>query len=268
MQLELEDVQDNPHLLAERDMLPRARIYVHVLFPTQFGLHQDSIHKGLACSQCVVCRAELTSMRKRKLFQVWIRIAGGEDVETDAWCYTMRLTCVCKDCSTVCGKYPLLVLSGEQIEQLQLFVRDVAFKEKSVHLDNFLLGTRTQDDIYCALVDNYLWRFTYVNSDAADMCWFLFGRTCFFCKVLESEPCPKCKCIRTCRACQYKLKRQHQPTVCDALRRGRIFHTDPLYDYIFHVERSREGRLLRYNPVQVLSEEEESLEKEDGSDGS
>lgn len=225
------------HLEEERRWMGERRVFVHLLVPTQLGMHSLELKKeNMWREECSLCAHEMEA--RQQSHQLWCRIMGGT-ADPATWEYAISFEPVCQRCrSSNIPRYGLLVLRREHLAPLADFVDEHAFRGRRVDVENFL-----DTDSLNALVDNYLWRLTLINSLVPQCCAHLFGkRACFYCGD-EGSVCRECKGLVYCERCAA----QHPP-VCGALKNGRLFQTDPASDCILLVERTIEGRAVRYRP--------------------
>jgi len=247
MQLDPEEEGNNLHFAAERKYLEERHVYIHLLVGTQFGQHWDDIKEENRV--CCICSKALIH-KKQNIFQLWMRVMGG--LNGTKWEYAITLVPVCQQCKpSRIRRFSLLVIEDEKhFEIVYTFIHNHAFKNRQIEMENFLAGDRnSRDAVFSALVDNYLYRFTLIDSNVAAMCVALFNsQTCFYCKKESKEVCEHCKSLYFCKSCKAN---KHHFEVCQALQRNRLLHCDTHIDPIYFIDRTIEGRCLRFSPVQV-----------------
>lgn len=234
----------HPHFEVEREKMGSRRVYIHLLVPTLFGLHQRQFLEERKA--CVLCGNSMESTRNR-IHQLWVRIMGGIHPENEAlWEYSVVFEPVCGSCrSSDIPHSGLLVIQREHLQMIDDFIFSNAFENRNVEIQDFL----NVDGVFGALADTYLWRLTLINSLVPQLCAALFGRNkCFLCrKEAGTRVCPQCKALFVCKECETLFQERHA-VLCAALKAGRVFQTDPQEDRILFIERSERGQPIRYQP--------------------
>lgn len=251
MQLNSKDAEQNVHFCAERTYLEGRKVYIHLLVGTQFGQHYNSIDE---CKRiCCICSKKLM-LQKNCVYQLWMRVMGGLN-DDDKWEYAIALVPCCQQCKpSRIRKYSLLMIHPKKdFESIYTYIDEHAFQSRLVEVEGFLAGDRnSKDDVFSALVDSYLYRFALIDSQIPNFCTMLFGKNvCFYCKKdYNIQVCKECNSLYFCKFCQAKAKKHHIE-VCQALKRGRLFHADTQVDPIYFIERTKEGFCCKFEPTKV-----------------
>lgn len=243
-------MESTPNLLVEQECMGERKVYIHLLVPTQFGIHKNEIsYEG---KHCCICNGPLHPGRG-SVFQIVLRVIGGTG-DGESWEYATALDIVCKSCRSYnLRRYSLLMLRVSDFDAIYRFIDQYAFSDRTIEVENFLAGpTTSHSAVFNALVDSYLYRLNLLDAETAILCRTLRGANCFFCQTSEQPlvQCLQCKCVSVCNSskCSYLIK-THHISLCKELQRGRLFHADVTQgDCVWYIERTLEGRCLVYSP--------------------
>lgn len=235
--------EKNKHFAIERAIECIKQVYIHLIIPTQFGIHADD--------ECGICSNQYTT-KKKKIQQVFVRvIAGTETTELDApWIYSLHFGTYCNQCKPLKQKNVFVVIDSSHFPQMVQLIDECAFQNHIVSPKNFLDETGANG--FEALVESYLWRFTLLNSYIGRFCALLqrTANACHYCHEEKHsvQPCSDCHQFKFCAALDCKRKRDKYHCSrgpCQALKQQRLFHADS-GDCIYFIERNARGACLKY----------------------